>query len=190
LKKIPTLFERDWEGDRSRVLPVVTAGCEWVLAGEGVATRKYDGTCMLFDGAHWYARREVKPGKLPPPGFVVVDADAETGKVFGWEPATQSPFAKFLHEALGVETTGEDRLWEPGTYELVGPKIQGNPEGYATHQLIGHAGAQVIVLPQELRTFKRLAAFFEGSGIEGIVFHHPDGRMAKIKQRDFGLQRA
>jgi hypothetical protein len=23
------------------------------------------------------------------------------------------------------------------------------------------------------------------SGIEGIVFHHPDGRMAKVKGRDF-----
>lgn len=26
--------------------------------------------------------------------------------------------------------------------------------------------------------------------IEGIVFHHPDGRMAKIKLRDFGISRA
>jgi hypothetical protein len=25
--------------------------------------------------------------------------------------------------------------------------------------------------------------------IEGLVFHHPDGRMAKIKLRDFGLKR-
>ena len=24
--------------------------------------------------------------------------------------------------------------------------------------------------------------------IEGIVWHHPDGRMAKIKARDFGIQ--
>ena len=24
---------------------------------------------------------------------------------------------------------------------------------------------------------------------EGIVFHHPDGRMAKIKLKDFGLYR-
>lgn len=83
MKKIPTLFERDWEGDRSRVLPSVAPGCEWVLAGEGVATRKYDGTCLMFDGARWYARREVKPGKQPPPNFVVSDADAQTMKVIG-----------------------------------------------------------------------------------------------------------
>jgi hypothetical protein len=25
--------------------------------------------------------------------------------------------------------------------------------------------------------------------IEGLVFHHPDGRMAKIKLRDFGMKR-
>jgi hypothetical protein len=184
LKKIPTLFERDWEGDRSRVLPVVTAGCGWVLEGEGVATRKYDGTCVMFDGLQWWARREVKPDKEPPPGFVSSGHDHITLKNVGWEPIDLSPFAKFF-----VEAVNQRDEWEPGTYELVGPKIQRNPEGYETHRLIRHADAQVIVLPKELRTFKHIAAFFEGSGIEGIVFHHPDGRMAKIKQRDFGLRR-
>jgi hypothetical protein len=41
-----------------------------VLDGEGVATRKYDGTCVMFDGDGWWARREVKPGKTAPAGFV------------------------------------------------------------------------------------------------------------------------
>ena len=45
------------------VLPEITPGCEWVIAGEGVATRKYDGTCVMYDGDEWWARREVKPGK-------------------------------------------------------------------------------------------------------------------------------
>jgi len=187
MQKIPTLFERDWDGDRSRVLPVVAEGCGWVIEGEGVATRKYDGTCVMFDGAQWYARREVKPGKEPPPGFVVVDADAQTAKVFGWEPATQSPFAKFLYGALGMESIGEDREWEPGTYELVGPKVQRNPEGYSTHQLVGHRGAEILTLPE--RSFDGIREFLSDRDIEGIVFHHPDGRMAKIKKRDFGLRR-
>jgi hypothetical protein len=29
-----------------------------------------------------------------------------------------------------------------------------------------------------------------GQDMEGIVFHHPDGRKAKIKKRDFGQKRA
>ena len=47
MKKIPTMFERDWNGDRSRVVNQVHPGCEWVLAGEGVATRKLDGQVEL-----------------------------------------------------------------------------------------------------------------------------------------------
>jgi len=34
-----------------------------------------------------------------------------------------------------------------------------------------------------------IRTFLEHAGWEGIVFHHPDGRMAKIKGRDFGLKR-
>ena len=54
MKKIQTLFVRDWDGDRRYVLPEVAPGCEWVLKGEGVPTRKYDGTCVMFAGlAEW-----------------------------------------------------------------------------------------------------------------------------------------
>jgi len=42
-------------------------------------------------------------------------------------------------------------------------------------------------VPHEPRTFAQLRAFLTMSRIEGIVFHHPDGRMAKIKRRDYGL---
>lgn len=187
MKKVPTLFERDWDGDRSRVLPIVTAGCEWVLEGEGVATRKYDGTCMMFDGNGWYARREVKPGKTPPEIFVGVDRDEQTGKVIGWVPAPESPFARFFLEALEADQRWEILTdWEPGTYELVGPKIQGNPEGYTTHQLIRHAGAERYIVPRSFEGMRELLAELD---VEGFVFHHEDGRMAKIKKRDFGLRR-
>ena len=60
MKKIPTLFERDWNGDRSRVLPQVHSGCEWVLAGEGIATRKLDGTCCMIRDGKLYKRRELR----------------------------------------------------------------------------------------------------------------------------------
>ena len=63
MRKIPTALVRDPD-DRAHVLDEVTPGCEWVFAGEGIATRKYDGTCTMLDGnGKWWARREVKPGK-------------------------------------------------------------------------------------------------------------------------------
>jgi hypothetical protein len=124
MKKIPTVFERDWQGgDRSRVLDKVHPGCEWVLVGEGHATRKLDGTCCLVRDGMLYKRRELRKGEIAPPLFERADYDEETGKTIGWVPVGNGP---------------EDQ-WH--------------------------------------------------RDIEGLVFHHPDGRMAKIKLKDFGLRR-
>lgn len=177
MRKIPTLFARDWDGDRRYVLPQVTPGCEWVIAGEGTPTRKYDGTCVLREGNYWLVRREVKEGKPVPDGFVAVETDPETGKTIGWEPIGQSGFAKWHAEA-----TGEGR-WGTGTYELIGPKINGNPEGEAEHRLVKHEDAQPLEgVPTD---HGKLAEWLHSHPYEGIVWHHPDGRMAKIKARDF-----
>lgn len=179
MRKIPTLFKRDPE-NMKYVLPEVHPGCQWVLDGEGVPTRKYDGTCVFFDGVEWWARREVKAGKAPPPRFEPVEADDNTGKTVGWEPIGQSSFAKFHAEAVAADdrTTGY-----PGTYELVGPKINGNPEGADYHQLIEHAMAQPLT--GSPRDFEGLREWLLNHDFEGIVWHHPDGRMAKLKVRDF-----
>lgn len=183
MRKIPTLFERDFEGSNGRyVLPNVTPGCDWVLAGEGKATRKYDGTCILIrrDGlvVKAFARREVKAGKPKPDNFILVEHDETTGKKVGWEPAEQSGFAKFIAEAL------TDDGIVPGTYELVGPKIQGNPEGEPEHRLIPHGE---FVIGDAPRDFDGLRDYLSADDFpfEGIVWHHPDGRMAKLKKRDF-----
>lgn len=40
MKKIPTLFVRDFDNRPAHVLPEVTPGCDWVLAGEGQVTRR------------------------------------------------------------------------------------------------------------------------------------------------------
>jgi hypothetical protein len=181
VRKIPTAFERDWEGDPSRVLDQVHEGCEWVFAGEGVATKKYDGTCLMYDGTSWWARRDVKDGKEAPPGFKKVSYDPETEKTFGWEPIENSPWVKWFNEAL------KSRDYEPGTYELIGPKINKNPEGAAAHTLIWHFAAETMGLLD--RSYEGIKTFLDGIDTEGIVFRHPDGRMAKIKKRDFGLRR-
>ena len=188
MKKIPTVFERDWDGDRSRVLDQVHPGCEWVLAGEGVATRKYDGTCVMFDGTAWWARREVRAGKPEPLNFRAEQEDETTGKVVGWEPIDQSSFARFFGEAVeSGPPQGDGEIWPPGTYELVGPKVQGNPERAGAHGLIRHGGADVFDVPD--RSFEGIREVLERIDAEGLVFHHPDGRMAKVKKRDFGIKR-
>ena len=44
MKKIPCVFKRIFEGKDKGITEEVTPGCEWVLKGEGVATRKWNGT--------------------------------------------------------------------------------------------------------------------------------------------------
>ena len=69
-----------------------------------------------------------------------------------------------------------------GTYELCGPKVQGNPEGLISHELVRHGG---VTLGDAPRSFRALRDYFASHDVEGIVWHHPDGRMAKLKGRDF-----
>lgn len=193
MRKIPTLLVRE-EQDRRYVTRQVTPGTEWVLAGEGRPTRKYDGTCVLLDTEGvWWARREVKPGRsLAPPGWRPIDGpDDITGKVMGWEPMSGAPLLVHFAEA-GGGAGGFPTL--PGTYELCGPKVNGNPEGLPSHRLFRHADAQVDPALHDTdwahdgidrvgTVIHRVHALAE-QGWEGIVWHHPDGRMAKLKARD------
>jgi Family of unknown function (DUF5565) len=180
MQKIITLFERNYEGDRLVRNEIVT-GAEWVAAGEGIPTRKYDGTCCLMREGKLYRRYEIKKGRTPPPGFEPSqEPDPVTGDVPGWVPVSDGPEDRWHREALTV-------LPPDGTYELCGPKVQGNPEGFEDHVLVRH-GADV--LENVPRTFEGLREYFLDHQIEGVVWHHPDGRMVKIKRRDFGLKRA
>lgn len=181
MKKIPTVFERNWDGVK-QVLNTVHPGCEWVLAGEGVATVKHDGSCCLVRDGKLYKRREAhRLGVEYPPGFLPVDNDPETGKVVGWVPVGDGPEDKYHREGLANAPVAD------GTYELVGPKVQGNPELRPHHMLERHGAT--LCNGDVPRTFDGLRDYLAARDMEGIVFHHPDGRMAKIKLRDFGLKR-
>ena len=178
MNKIPTLFLRDPD-DRKRTLPEVNPVCRWVLDGEGKPTRKYDGTCVLLDeDGTWWARREVRPGRTRPPGYRAVVTDEVTGKTQGWEPIAQSAYATCHVEAVAA---GGPR--RPGTYELIGPKINGNPEGVPGPQLVAHDDAERFDVPRDLDGLR--SWLLAHPQYEGIVWHHPDGRRAKLKYRDF-----
>lgn len=191
MRKIPTLFVRDFSNDRC-VIDRVTEGCEWVIEGEGIVTRKWDGTCVLWDGTEWLARRQIKPGKPEPAGFVLQEFDEETGKRVGWEPAAQSPWVKLLAEAVTntfiIDSAAFNLAGPPvGTYELCGPSINGNPEMLAAHKLIKH-GEDVLVGLDD-RTYSGCIEALGQLEVEGFVFyrrlHDPDSGMVKIKTKDF-----
>lgn len=178
MKKIPTIFKRNPENMRE-LLDEHHPDCEWVFNGKGIATRKYDGTCCRVAAGKLWKRREIKRGKLEPDNFILADKDEVTGKTVGWVPVEKED--KWHIEAFG------DGAISNGTYELCGPKINGNPEGLDRHILIPHAAAEVYL--DAPRDPINLRLFLMTHDIEGLVFHHPDGRMAKIKKRDFGIKR-
>lgn len=181
MRKIPTLFLRDPQ-NMARVTREVNPAAQWVIDGEGTATRKYDGTCVMRLRGEWWARRTVKSGRETPLGWVEVERDRATGITVGWEPIHQSPYAKIHAETLAeTDTTGEGL--PDGTYELVGPKVNRNPERFPAHCLVPHDMA--MTLTDVPRDYDGLWQWLHTHDYEGVVWHHPDGRMAKIKARDF-----
>lgn len=180
MKKTPTIFKRNPE-NMKEVIPEQHQDCGWVFAGEGVATRKYDGTCCLVENGVLFKRREIAKGKKAPENFVLADYDEITGKTVGWVPVNfESAEDQWYKEAFNSN-------FADGTYELLGPKVQGNLEKYDAHMLLKHSDAETY--PDVPREFNALADWLSDKDIEGLVFHHPDGRMAKIKKRDFGQDR-
>lgn len=209
MRKIISLFQRNYDGDRL-VRNEVVPGAEWVLAGEGVATRKYDGTCCMIRDGKLYKRHEIQfyvdhvvderpvyasKKDIPEDFEPACEIDTSTLKQQGWLPVGDGPEDRWHREAWANSTTyepadgGGSVTTRPrdGTYELCGPKIQGNPEGYASHWLVPHDTADE--LGDCPRDFDGISEYLIGHPIEGIVWHHPDGRMVKIKAKDFGIKR-
>lgn len=181
MKKIASVFKRDYKGNR-QVYDEVVEGSEWVINGEGVATEKLDGTsCMIRDGK-LFKRYDAKKGRTPPAGFEPTEEtqNEHTGHWPGWVPVNDDPGDKWHRAALEADPDLVD-----GTYELIGPKVQGNPHEVGIHQLIAHGAYKPEDVPCD---FDGIREFLTKHVMEGIVWHHPDGRMAKIKRRDFGLQ--
>jgi hypothetical protein len=183
MNKIPTLFVRD-PSNMALVLDQVTPGCEWVLAGEGVATRKWDGTNVrvtVSDGQFWGLQKRRNPSRAEKaasaePGYVVASRD--------------DPQDKHIYAAVDATNFAQ---WPDGAWscEALGPKIQGGADGRAPclipFSLPGFAAREELTDWHE-RTHQGLSGWLATVPFEGIVWHHPDGRMAKIKRRDFGLR--
>lgn len=184
MRKIISLFQRNYEGDhlvRNEIVP----GAEWVINGEGIGTRKWDGTCCRIREGVLYKRYDAKKGKTPPSGFEPAqDPDPITGHWPGWIRVDNHAKEDTWFRA-GFANTDVGELFD-GTYELAGPRINGNPERLFEHMLLRHGG----VIVDAPRTFNELREWFKDQDIEGVVWHHEDGCLVKIKTKDFGLKRS
>lgn len=190
MKKISTLYKKD-PNDLSRVINEINPENAWVFTDEGVkATRKYDGTaCAIIDG-QLYKRYDVKRGKTVP-AFAIPcqEPDQITGHWPHWVLCDHdNPADKYHFEGFNSTTDQYGAIPADGTYELIGEKVQGNPEKIQGHHLLKHGEHKLMGIVNPL-TFDGLRTYLEMVNMEGIVFHHPDGRMCKLRKSDFGIKR-
>ncbi|MBU1173241.1 MAG: hypothetical protein KKD44_27055 [Proteobacteria bacterium] len=182
MQKIETIFDR---GNNFKVTAKIRAGTEWVFEGKGIATEKLDGTNIRItvkNGTITKVEKRCNPTKQEKlegaePGYIDAHKDDPSNK----------------HIFRAVDNTNSSQLPD-GEYpcEAVGPKIQGNPLELNNHICYLFTYNPVVVSDVP-RTFQGLREFIEkfesnfspGHKAEGIVFHHPDGKMAKIKRKDF-----
>lgn len=199
MKKIPSLFCRNYDGDglvRDEYVPESM----WVVAGEGRPTVKVDGTAVMIAVGidmvpvlmkRYDRKLNPKTGahKPAPDGWIPCEdtPNEHTGHWPGWLPVGDEPESRWIREAFenSASLIG-------GTYEAVGPMIQGNPYSLLDHVLVAHGSLppwfEHEPSPYPDPTFASVHRWcLDHPEHEGIVWHHVDGRMAKIKRRDFGL---
>ena len=184
MQLIPTLFVREDGKLTSKVDP----DCQWVLDGQGTATRQYDGVCLLKDADRWWVRHVAAPGETWPEPFAKCQY-LDDGTVIGWIPVDRSEYIEQLDDALSRYPADTQWPWE--TYELFGPDINGNPEEVPEHRLVftfapSDAVASVfdasVDAPRNFKGLRKWMATFDG---KGVVWHHSDGRKAKVRRSDF-----
>lgn len=187
MKKIPCLFVRDFSTKPFTITQAVTPGCECVLDGLAYPTVKRDGSACFFKDGKLWKRYDVKKGRAVPVGAIPCEPapDATTGHWPHWVEVGTGPEDKWHVEAFsGLRASDGSRfrpkaeLEDGQTYELVGPRIQGNPDRLAEHELTSHGVELLLGVPL---TFDGLRDFLDkgpivdpGTGrrepIEGIVW--------------------
>lgn len=183
MKKIPTLFERIYENHKVvGITPKVTAGCEFVLEGKGIATEKLDGSCTAIIDGIFYKRYDAKKGRKPPIGAIpCCEPDPITGHHPHWVRVDENnPADKWFIKAY---RNTPNVYMEDGTYEAIGLHFQGNP--YECCDILCKHGQIEIDVP---RTFEGIKQYLTDNYIEGIVFWLDGEPKCKIKRSDFGLK--
>lgn len=191
MKKIPTLFNRVFEGRKIvDITPDITPDCEMAFE-YGDATVKVDGSCCAFIRGRFYKRYDAKKGKKPPKDAIPCCApDPITGHWPHWVPVSNDdPADKWFLKAMEnsvdeVCVCIEDRPWDTITFEAVGKHFNGNPYGMDEDVLILHGSNAVWVN----RDFDSIKEWLETHEEEGLVFWLDEKPVCKIKRSDFGLE--
>ena len=184
MRKIPTLFERVYEGHQKvDILNHVTPDMKWVLEGEGIATVKIDGSCCAIINGEFHKRYDAKSGKKPPEGAIpCCEPDPVTGHWPHWVKVSVDNKADVWFLEAYKNSNGTEL--EDGTYEVIGPHFQNNPHGLDKDILEKHGTRIINDAPH---SFEDIRDYLSKHVIEGIVFWKDGEPKCKIKRSDFGF---
>lgn len=189
MKKIPTIFDREWNGNRGvidkyEIVPAILEGA--------VATEKVDGTNVRITVR---SGRIVRLEKRRNP----TNADKALGIVNPWYVEANRDDKSDKHIWAAADTYGMKQLnLVDGEYsaEAYGEKIQGNHLHIVGNKLyvfstapqplpgcpIDYEGLKKWLATQQSKVHANENVFI---GIEGIVWHKDGEPIAKIKLKDF-----
>ncbi len=183
MKKTPTIFDRNWQGDR-KVIDHCATDFDF---SDAVATEKLDGTNVrLTVRNHTLVRLEKRrnPSKIEKAKGIeepwYVDADeTDPADRWIWDAARNTD----LSDVPDGEWSGE----------AVGKNIQGNPLNLDSNTVVLFSLGKAPVFEEAPTTYAELrewlpqqkSKYGKDCPIEGIVWHKPNGDMAKIKIKDF-----
>lgn len=207
MKKIPTLFEREYENHKVVNITDRLTKPEFQDILDNPTkyfwTVKFDGTCCCVMDSLVYKRYDAKLGKKAPEGAIpCCDPDPVTSHHPHWVPVHYNdPADKYISEAfLHVLLPASDEFkvndddtitvnLADGTYEAIGPKINGNPYGFASnysHLVIKHGMTRAIAFPRNWHaTFEDIKYCLQHSALEGYVIWDDEKPICKIKRSDF-----
>lgn len=185
MRKIPTLFHREFDGQHVKSLsPEVCPGMEWVLESRGLATVKIDGACCSILDGRFLRRYDAKRGKTPPAGAIpCCDPDPVTGHWPHWLPVDPSDPSSNWFLAAFYNAGGKSL--SDGTYEAIGPHFQNNPHHLAFDVLERH-GKRIV--KDVVRSFEGIRDWLHDHEEEGLVFWLDGEPRCKIKRSDFGFK--
>ncbi len=188
MRKISTIFDRNWETNRKvNEKLIVDFNFE-----EAIATEKLDGMNVrvtIRKGTVVRVEKRRNPNKI----------QKQMGITEPWyiDAQQEAKEDRWIFDAVSNTdfTQVPDGEWSG---EALGPKIQGNPLNLIEHQIFLFSlpeWREKIILKEVPFSFDQLKDFLANQKsiigndalIEGIVWHHPNGEMVKIKRKDFGL---
>ena len=187
MKKIPTLFERVFEGHKIvGITDKINPALEGVDISKLRPTIKVDGSCCAIINGQLFKRYDAKGKNIPAAAIPCQDLpDPVTGHFPCWVPCkADDPADRWFWEALKNTCAEIGCELSDGTYEAIGPHFQGNPYYLSVDHLYKHGSTNAIV---EM-TFSAIKQFLEDHYEEGLVFWDENGPVCKIKRSDFGLE--